>query len=187
MTIHDSLVRLTYDDYVHFPEDGRRHELIEGDHHVTPAPNTRHQRLSMKLSVQLDAFIRENDLGELFAAPFDVVLSSTDVVQPDLVFVASDHLGRLTEAHLAGAPDLVVEILSESTRGRDEVTKRHLYARHGVAEYWVADPVTASIKIYRPDEEGGSRRDAEFLRELGDALESPLLPGFSLSLDDLFG
>jgi Uma2 family endonuclease len=187
MTIHDSLVRLTYDDYVHFPEDGRRHELIAGDHHVTPAPNTRHQRLSMKLSGQLDAFIREHGLGELFAAPFDVVLSPTDVVQPDLVFVASDHLDRLTHAHLAGTPDLVVEILSESTRGRDEVTKRHLYARHGVAEYWVVDPVTESIKIYRPDGEGGSRRDAEFLRELGHQLDSPLLPGLSLSLDGLFG
>ena len=187
MAIHDSPVKLTYEDYVHFPEDGRRHELIEGDHHVTPSPNTRHQRISHKLERYLGPFVDEHDLGWLFAAPFDVVLSPSDVVQPDLLFVAREHLDRLTEANLQGAPDLAVEIVSESTRGRDEVTKRHLYERHGVPEYWIVDPVTESVEVFRVGNKGRYRREAELSNETDDSLESPLFPGFSLPLADLFG
>jgi Uma2 family endonuclease len=187
MAIHDGRVKLSYEDYVHFPEDGRRHELIEGDHHVTPAPNTRHQQISSRLDRHLGTFVAERGLGEVITAPFDVVLGPTDVVQPDLLFLRTEHLDRLTEAHLRGAPDLAVEIVSESTRGRDEITKRHLYARYGVAEYWIVDPVTETVKIHRLTDEGGYHRVAELRNETGDSLDSPLFPGFSLPLADLFG
>ena len=187
MAIQDTRVKLTYQDYVHFPEDGRRHELIEGDHHVTPSPNTRHQEISLNLTRFLSPFVSDHGLGKLFAAPFDVVLGPTDVVQPDLLFLRKEHLDRLTEANLRGAPDLAVEIVSESTRGRDEVAKRHLYARYGVTEYWIVDPVTETVKIHRLTDEGGYRRAAELENEAGDSLESPLFPGFSLPLGDLFG
>ena len=187
MAIHDSPVKLTYEDYVHFPEDGRRHELIEGDHHVTPSPTNRHQRIAYNLTQHLGAFVDDRELGRLYFAPFEVVLSPTDVVQPDLLFVATEHLDRLTEANVQGAPDLVVEIVSESTRGRDEVTKRHLYARHGVVEYWIVDPVTEKVEVYRLGTDGRYRREAELSSEDGDSLESALFSGFSLPLADLFG
>jgi Uma2 family endonuclease len=186
MSITGSPVKLSYEDYLHFPEDGRRHELIEGDHHVTPSPNTRHQRIALTLTRHLAPFVAERDLGQLFFAPFDVVLGPHDIVQPDLLFVGNAHLDRITEAHLRGAPDLVVEIVSESTRGRDEVTKRHLYERHGVPEYWIVDPVTESVKVYRLAEDSRYRRAAELSCEQEGALESPFFPGFSLPLRDLF-
>lgn len=185
MAIHHSPVRLTYDDYVHFPEDGRRHEIIGGIHYVTPAPNIRHQRISIQLAGRLHHFVEQRSLGRVFTAPIDVVLAATDIVQPDLVFVATDHLDRLAEANLQGAPDLAVEILSESTRGRDEVTKRHLYAQHGVPEYWVIDPVTESVKVYRL-KDGDYRQATELFAEYDARLTSPLFPQFSLPLADLF-
>ena len=80
-----------------------------------------------------------------------------------------------------------MEIVSESTRGRDEVAKRHLYARHGVAEYWIVDPVTETVKVYRLEGGGDYLRVAELSLEAGDSLDSPLFPGFSLSLSELFG
>jgi Uma2 family endonuclease len=185
MAIHDSPVRLTYDDYVHFPEDGRRHEIIGGAHYVTPAPNTRHQDISFQLTYLLGGFVRERGLGKTYTAPFDVVLSPTSVLQPDLVFVSTRHMDRLTAANLQGAPDLAVEILSDSTRGRDEITKRHLYAQHGVPEYWIIDPAAESVTVHRL-EDGDYRRGTEFLAENDDRLESPLFPRFSLPLVDLF-
>ncbi len=187
MAIQDSPRKLTYEDYVHFPEDGRRHELIGGDHHGTPSPNTRHQHIAVNLVHHLTVFLAGRGLGRLYVAPFEVVLTSTDVVQPDLLFVADEHLDRLTEANLDGAPDLAVEIVSESTRGRDEVAKRHLYERHGVGEYWIVDPVAETVKVYRLGSDGRYQRDAELSCEKGHSLESPLFPGFSLPLNDLFG
>jgi Uma2 family endonuclease len=186
MAITDSPIKLTYEDYLHFPEDGRRHELIEGDHHVTPAPNAKHQSVVANLQRRLGTFVHENELGWFVGAPFDVILSEIDVVQPDLLFVAREHLDRRTETHLRGAPDLAVEIVSESTRRRDEITKRHLYERHGVAEYWIVDPVIDAVKIYRLGSDGRYSRVGELTLEAEDVLESPLFPGFLLSLEDLF-
>lgn len=183
----DSPVKLSYEDYLHFPDDGQRHELIEGGHYVTPSPSTRHQRIAFNLTRHLGQFVTENGLGELFFAPFDVVLSPNDVVQPDLLFVRAEHLDRITESDLRGTPDLAVEIVSDSTRARDEVTKRHLYERHGVPEYWIVDPVTESVKIFRLGDDNRYGRAVELRREADDTLESPLLPSFGLRLADLFG
>ena len=186
MAISDSRVGLTYEDYLQLPEDGRRHELIGGDHHVTPAPNAKHQSIEASFQRSLGNFVYENDLGWFVAGPFDVVLSEIDVVQPDLLFVAREHLDRRTDTHLRGAPDLVIEILSDSTRRRDEVDKRHLYERHGVAEYWIVDPLTDAVKVYRRGSEGRYGLVAQLALEAGDRLASPLFPGFQLPLADLF-
>ena len=186
MTVTSDRVELTYEDYLHFPEDGNRHELMGGDHFVTPAPNTRHQRIVRRLFRHLDRFVAEGDLGEVFVAPYDVVLSETDVVQPDLLFVARKHRDRIGEPHLEGAPDLAVEVVSEATRGRDEVTKRHLYERHGVTEYWVVDPVVETVKVFRTGEEGRYVREAELAAEREGLLVSSLLPGLKISLIEIF-
>ena len=178
-------VRLTYDDFVHFPEDGKRHELIAGEHYVTPSPNAKHQTIVVNLTTLLGSYLRLQRVGRLFVAPFDVVFSDFDVVEPDLLFVAkSRQADVLTAKHVRGAPDLVVEIGSPSTRKRDETTKRHLYERFGVSEYWVIDPVLDILKVYRLVE-GRFVRAAELSAELDDVLTSPLFPGLTLRLADI--
>ena len=176
---------LTYEDFLLFPEDGKRHELMEGEHYVTPSPNTRHQTISSALHRILGPFIHEHRLGVLFAAPMDVVLSDIDVVEPDLLFVASARKTIIQEPHIHGAPDLVIEILSERTRKVDEVTKRKLYERYGVQEYWIVDPELELVKVYRLTGERYGR-GIEVTKEGGEVLTTPLFSGLSLPLSDLF-
>lgn len=183
--------KLTYEDYCLFPEDGRRHELIDGEHWMSPAPFLKHQRIVAHLTRILDGWAEENATGSVFPAPVDVVLSPVDVVQPDLVYVSAGRAEILTEANIQGAPDLVVEILSGSTRRHDLVVKRRLYERFEVAEYWVIDPDIETVTVWRLV--GGElARAAELSTDapaLGEAsrFESPLLPGLSIALEDLFG
>jgi len=178
-------IKFTYQDYLLFPEDGKRHELINGDHCVTPAPTTRHQIVSGNLFGPLHIFVRRNKLGKVFSAPTDVVLSEPDVVQPDLLFVSASHADRITRSHVQGPPDLVIEILSHHTRRTDEIVKRKLYERFGVPEFWVVDPELESIKIYRMGPHG-YERVAELSAEADDQASTPLLPGFQISLREIF-
>jgi Uma2 family endonuclease len=179
-------VRLTYDDFMQFPDDGKRHELIDGAHYVTPSPYAKHQTIVLALGSVLRAHVRPRQLGRIFIAPFDVVFSDFDVVEPDVLFVSQARQADvLTAAHVRGAPDLVVEIGSPSTRKRDETIKRHLYERFGVAEYWVVDPDLDAIKVYRLAS-GRFERVAELSLERDDVLTSPLFPGLELRLADIF-
>jgi Uma2 family endonuclease len=178
-------VRYTYDDYLLFPEDGRRHQIIDGEHIVTPSPNTSHQAISRNLLAILWTFLKSNPIGKVFDAPFDVVLSNEDVVQPDLLFVSAARASIITEKNVQGPPDLAVEILSETTRKMDEIVKRKLYERFSVKEYWIVDPELESVKVYRLTERGYGR-PAEISLESGDALASPLLPGLSIPLAEVF-
>jgi Uma2 family endonuclease len=123
-------MKLTYDDFVLFPDDGKRHELIDGEHYVTPSPNTKHQRVSMRLTLMIGGWLEEHPVGLLFYAPYDVVLSLFDVVEPDLLYLSNERAAEvMTTLHLQGAPELVVEIGSPGTRARDETIKRRLYER----------------------------------------------------------
>jgi Uma2 family endonuclease len=178
-------IRYTYEDYLTFPDDGRRHELIDGEHFVTPAPVRRHQRLTVRLTFALEGWLRQHPVGELYVAPMDVILSDIDVVEPDLLFVSNER-SQILGKWIHGAPDLVIEILSPSTRRVDEITKRRLYERVGVREYWIVDGEIEVVKIYRRQEDGSFARAQELLREEGHSLDTPLLPGFSLSLAELF-
>ena len=177
--------RWTYDDYLLFPEDGRRHEIVDGERHVTPSPNAKHQRVSRELLLAIGNFLEQSPVGEVYDAPFDVVLSESDVVQPDLLVVLKERSGIITDKNVRGAPDLVVEIVSETTRRTDEIIKRKLYERHGVREYWIVDPELETAKVYRLGGEGFS--PAKHLSmEAGDSLASPLLPGLSIPLAEIF-
>lgn len=178
-------VKFTYEDFLHFPDDGKRHEIIDGEHYVTPSPNIKHQRVATNLTVALGSYLKPHPTGEVFVAPFDVVFSDLDVVEPDLLYISRERSQILTEKHVRGAPDLAVEILSPGTRKTDEVTKRQLYERFGVGEYWVIDPERDTIKIYRRVE-GAFVRVAELAAEAGDTLTTPLLPGFAVSLNEVF-
>jgi Uma2 family endonuclease len=123
--------------------------------------------------------------GEAFAAPCDVVLSDEDIVEPDLLFISAARATIITEKNIQGPPDLVVEILSVSTRKIDEVVKRKLYERYGVRGYWIVDPELEGIKIYRLTDQGYIQA-AELAREATDTLSTPLLPGFQAPLAEIF-
>lgn len=178
--------KLTYDDFMSFPDDGQRHELIDGVHYVTPSPATTHQRVSRDLLVALANFLRGCGIGEVFAAPFDVVLGLHDIVEPDLLVVLSNQAEIVTDKHVRGAPAIVVEILSPGTGRRDEGIKRKLYDRVGIGEYWLVNPQQGSVAIYRRDADDILTRQPVLEATHDDVLASPLLPDFSLSLRDLF-
>ena len=179
--------RLTYADFLSFPDDGKRHELIDGVHYVTPSPNLGHQELVGRLFLAIANFLAtRRHLGRVFVAPLDVVMSDHDVVEPDLLFVAGDQREILTEANVQGAPALVVEILSPGTRRRDEGIKRRLFDRKGVREYWLVDPKGRRISVYRRAKDGSFPAVATLDAAARDALATPLLPGFCLSVSDLF-
>ena len=139
--------KYTYDDYLKTP-DNKRYELIEGELYMTPSPITSHQRISRKIEFLLEKFVTENDLGEIFDAPYDVHFDDENVVQPDILFISKDRLNIIGDKNLQGAPDLVIEILSESNAYRDLIQKKKLYARFGVKEYWIVVPGEKTIDIH---------------------------------------
>ncbi|MEZ6060046.1 MAG: Uma2 family endonuclease [Planctomycetaceae bacterium] len=140
-------VRLTYDDLVQFPEDGRRHEIIDGVHYMSPSPVPYHQVLSRELLIQLCEAFREIGLGQVFHAPIDVQFSEHDVVEPDLIVVLNDN-PIVTESRIVGVPDLLIEILSPSTSDRDRNLKKRLYESYGAPEYWIVDPDRKVVQQY---------------------------------------
>ena len=175
----------TYEDFLLFPDNGNRHELIDGEHFMTPSPSTRHQRISARLLTALENFLRQTSLGIVFAAPCDVVLSDVDVVEPDLLFISAARRSIITEKNIQGGPDLVVEILSESTRKTDEIIKRKLYEQYDTKEYWILDPDLETVKIHWKDRET-FQPPIHLSHENQDRLSTPLLPGFEIRLTDLF-
>ncbi len=179
-------LKLTYDDLLLFSDDGRRHELIDGEHYVTPSPNRKHQAIVGNLYYVIRQYLENRRAGRIFAAPFDVLFSKFDVVEPDLLFVSAERLEEvLTPEHVRGAPDLVVEVGSKGTQKRDETVKRRLYERGGVKEYWVVDPERDTVRVYRQ-----SGRRLHHVTELAlakaDMLTTPLLPGLEIPLTRLF-
>lgn len=179
-----STIKLTYEDYVRFPGDGLRHEIIAGEHYVTPSPPLRHQRISGNLFYLLRAYLENHPIGELFYAPFDALLGRHDIVVPDLLYLSRERTHFLTSKNLQGPPSLVIEILSASTSRRDRQLKRDLYERVGVEEYWLVDPECDVVNIYRWGA-GASESSAEY--EKTATLTSPLFPGLDLPLDRVFG
>lgn len=173
--------KFTYEDYLLLPED-KRYELVEGELIMVPAPNTEHQRIIGNLYLQLRQFVEERKIGEVFIAPYDVVLSRYDVVQPDLIFVSEKKLNIITEQNIQGVPDLVIEILSPD-QNRDRIIKKKLYAKYGIKEYWIVDPESQTVEVMELDKKG-YQTVATFSKE--DKLTSTTFPGFSLPLKEIF-
>jgi len=141
---------MTVVDYIHPPRtmleafmslpEGTLAQLIENNIVMSPSPLKRHQSISMELSSELHFFVKTNRLGEVYAAPFDVHLDSTNVFQPDICFISKKRLHMLKKNGMFGAPDLVIEILSPGTSKHDLVDKKAVYERCGVTELWFVDP-----------------------------------------------
>lgn len=178
--------RLTYDDFLLFPDDGLRHEIIDGEHFVTASPNTRHQVLVHRLAFEIESYLRQHPgTGVVFGAPLDVVFTKWDVVEPDLQFIAKDQIAILTEQNVQGPPALVVEVLSPATQKKDEI-KRDLFDRGGVHEYWIVDPDRDLVRIFARQQDGSFPCVAEWSRESSDLLTTPLMPGLKIALAELF-
>ena len=175
--------RLTYQDYADLEGD-ERYELLDGELILVGSPNEDHQIASVELGTQMHSFVKEHDLGRVFFAPFDVLFSDTDVVQPDLLFVSKDRYHIRTPANIQGAPDLVVEVLSPSSSRRDWGYKRELYARHGVREYWVIDPTNRIVSVMTLRD--GVLEIDQTLTEDNTA-RSSVLEGFDVNLAEIFG
>lgn len=170
-------------DFWAFPNDGYRREIIEGELYVHATPSLYHQVVLGRLFRALIQFAEERRAGLVFLAPAAVVLSELVVCEPDIVFVAKERRSILTDRSVKGPPDLVVEVLSPSTRLHDRLTKRSTYAQHGVREYWIVDPDKHQVELY--DFERDRERPIRIFF-VDDTLESPLLKGFTLSLRSLF-
>jgi len=175
-------IRLTYEDYCLLPNDGKRYEIIEGELFVTPSPNFLHQNIVTNLIYFLSSFLKDHPLGRVIVSPFDVVFSQFDVVEPDILYVSKARASVLTEKNAQGSPDLVVEVLSQSTAKIDRTTKLKLYARFGVEEYWIIDPEGPSAEIYRRTK-GSLDLAAQLAAK--DSLSSPLFPELNLPLHKL--
>ena len=176
-------IKFTVNDYMTTPDD-KRCQLLDGELIVAPSPTSRHQSIIGQLFVALNRFIAENELGRTWVAPLDVVLSNYDVAQPDILFVSNERSGIIMEANIQGAPDLAVEILSPSTAQYDRGYKRTLYGRHGVREYWLADPDAETVEVLTESAEGLVLGDTY---RRGDTLTSPLLSGLAIELEQIFG
>lgn len=140
--------KLTYEDYALLPDDGKIHEIIDGEHYMTPAPETYHQTISRRMQFQLYEQIEEHDLGVVFDAPTDVQLSQIDIVQPDILVILKEHASRVSPSRIIGPPDLVIEILSPTSRKKDVDLKLDLYQKAGCPEYWIVDPQEQTVARY---------------------------------------
>lgn len=176
-------LKFTYSDYLLLPDNGKRYEILEGELLMSPSPNTKHQIVLLNLAAVLNSFVERNNLGQIFIAPYDVVLSKYDVVQPDIIFISSKNTKMIKPTHLEGAPDLVIEIISPGSAQRDRIIKRKIYALHGVKEYWLVHPEKERVQMLRL-EKGELQRITELTGE--DILTSPLLSGLEIQLTDIF-
>jgi len=175
---------ITYEDYLKFPDnDGIRKEIIEGELYMTPAPSTRHQLVLKKIFRLLDNYVLQHGLGEVLFAPCDVIFSSINVMQPDILFISNENLKILTEKNIQGAPDLLVEILSPFSTDNDRFYKKLVYEKFGVKEYWIVDPVEKIIEIW-------TRRTKKFVlfskKQQHESIQSPLLEGLKFELSEIF-
>ncbi|MDD4835404.1 MAG: Uma2 family endonuclease [Lutispora sp.] len=155
--LENSRQKYTYQDYKTWPDD-ERWEIIDGEaYNMSPAPRTDHQNVSMELSLQFGLYLRDKPC-QVFAAPYDVMLdedknNSQNIVQPDLLVVC-DKKKLESGKYCFGAPDLIIEILSPSTAKKDLLTKRNLYEKFGVKEYWIADPEHKDLTVFLLQDDG---------------------------------
>lgn len=175
-------LKFTYQDYLHLPDD-KRYEILEGELVMAPSPIIKHQRVSGKLTIFLAEFVQRNNLGEVFTAPCDVVLSQEDVLQPDILFISRQNSSIITEKNVQGAPDLVIEILSPATEYRDREIKRKIYANFGVKEYWLVDPDKQTIEVMVL---GKVDFKTAGVYSTGSRLSSLLLKELSIDLGEVF-
>jgi Uma2 family endonuclease len=128
--------------------EGTLCELIENTIYMSPSPNTKHQRISLFIATTLLNYVTENNLGEVFVAAYDVYLNGSNAVQPDILFIANNNLVNIQDDGFYGCPDLIIELLSPSNTKHDLVTKKELYEKFGVKEYFIINPENKTVISY---------------------------------------
>lgn len=174
--------KLTYRDYLLLPDDGKRYEIIDGDLFVPPSPVTRHQLVVGRFFHHMMTYLETHPIGTVFTAPYDVVLSDTDIVEPDLLVVLNNGRAHISEKNVQGPPDMILEVLSPSTAARDRELKRKRYERFGVQEYWLIDPDQNTLEILALEE--GQYVQVSRTSHPAECI-SPLFPGLVLALGSL--
>ena len=175
--------KFSYEDLQLIPFDRNRYEIVDGELFVTAAPIPLHQVIVGNTYGDLRQHVRKHRLGVVFMAPCDIVFASSTVLEPDIFFVSRSRLHIIGEKNLSGPPDLVVEVLSESTKRLDREIKPKQYAKYGVPEFWLIDPEGKTVELFRLSQ--GAYELAERLG-FGDTLTSPLFPGLSISVSSLW-
>lgn len=159
-----------------------QYEIINGIRYdLTPSPTVKHQLLVTKIWIALYNTCHSN--GILIVAPIDVHLDADNTLQPDVIFIANENLSIVQDDRISGAPDLVIEILSQSTGRKDKVTKKATYAKFGVKEYWIVDPVHHVIDQFLLNNQ---TYDLHATLAPRDTMTSPLFSCINVDLDKLF-
>ena len=173
----------TYEDYRELPNDRKIYQVIGGKLLMVPAPSTRHQNISRNLEFIIWSFVKSHNLGVLYYAPIDVVFGSTDIVQPDIVFITKNRLAIVKEKGIFGAPDWVIEIVSSSTSKIDIKLKKDLYERFGVREYWIVYPEDERVEVYLL-EGGNYKLRGVFLKN--NTLQVSTIEKLEVNLEEVF-
>jgi len=182
MITRDPHFPYTFTEYLLLPE-GAPIQLIGGELVREPAPTPYHQRISGTLFLEFSKYVLERRLGAVYAAPIDVYFDIFDAFQPDIIFISSERSGIVREKYVEGAPDMVVEILSPSSARKDLTHKMVVYERSGVREYWIVDPMDATVDLYE-------RIDGRFTltQQCGEGgiIRSSVVKGFSIAVETIF-
>lgn len=171
----------THEDLANTPDDGNRYEIINGELIVSPAPRIEHQSEVVLLISWLAPYVLSRQLGQVLCAPTDVRLSPHNTVQPDILFISTERLHILRSTYVDGAPDLVIEVLSNRTRSIDLIQKRAIYAMAGVLEYWIVDLENRTLTVLTLVD--GQYQQAE---QRAGITRSLVVPGFEVVVADLF-
>ena len=174
--------KYTYLEYALLPE-GAPYHLINGELIMTPAPGIFHQIILRNLGFRMFNYVENNKLGMILFAPVDVYLDKYNVLQPDIIFINSKRSNIIKKKFIEGAPDLIVEVLSQATSKSDLTRKKDLYEKYGVKEYWIIDPDISSIIIYNYKNNLYTPVDK---KEKTGILNSTIITGFYVELSHIF-
>lgn len=173
----------TYDDYIKLPDDGKRYEILNGVLLLMPSPKDSHQNAAFEIASHLRTYVRLAGLGKVRMAPLDVKLNDKNTFQPDVFVVLNEHLERLTEDGVMGAPDLTVEVLSPSTALEDRVDKHREYALAGVPEYWIVSTERRTVEVFTSE---GRKYRSLGIFSGKDTLPSKIIPNFPVRVEQFF-
>jgi len=171
--------RVTREEYLDLPDDGFQYDMIEGELHMSPSAFFNHNRVISNFLTIAEAYLKKNKVGGYLAPETDVFLpDGGDVLRPDVSFILEKNKSIII-GHIHGAPDLVCEVLSDSSRDRDLGIKADRYLKNGVKEYWILNPADKSIQLW-------VNRGANWKKKSGQILASELLPPLQISINDIF-
>ena len=165
------------------PEVNQPTELWDGELIMTPSPTSAHQAVVARLVHAISEFVSNQQLGQVYFAPLDVVFTQRRVVQPDIIFISTSKQSIIQD-RIRGVPDLIVEVVSIGTWRRDSVDKRALYEQFGVSEYWIVDPEAETIEVLVL-QVGEYHLFGRFVP--GQSVQSALLAGFEISVNKVLG